>query len=428
MNTLTSITRAPARPVCALALALAALLAGSGCGAFETPRTRPCGWLDRSQDAPGDVRPRSRTAVLVDVSPSTRPVEGTAPGTPVPDWAATVLSDPRAAMPELEGTDLSVAAFDGTRATVTWDVDQVSVPPVKGNDTLKADKRNARRACLEDRLRKLSAKAPGAERSDLLGALAAAGEQLGPEGERGIVVATDGLTNTGCADLRSAGFDNKDEIEDVVRRCRAAGELPDLTGIDVSLIGLGRSAGGAAPSSPQTTWLTSLWERLCRASGASCEVAATARTRPAARQGGSAGVTEPSVTFPEVSERPAGRTVTLTLPGSVLFATDRADLSPTARRTLDRAARRIRALDPSSVAVLGHTDSRGSEDRGRLLSLARAQAVRRALADRGIAVTSARGYSDERPKCRPEHRDGRPQYAAMACNRRVEIHVALRRP
>ncbi|MBY6301478.1 OmpA family protein [Streptomyces clavuligerus] len=421
-------TRVPARRVTAFALALAALLAGSGCGAFETPEIRPCGWLDRPGDTPGDGQDRPRTALLVDVSPSTRPDRDTGPDTPVPDWAATVLSQRAAALPELEGRDLSVAAFDGTRATVDWAVDRVSVPPVKGNDTLKKDRRSARRGCLEDRLRTLSAKDPGTGRTDLLGALAAAGEQLGPGGGRRVVVATDGLTNTGCADLRSAGFDGRDEIEAVVRHCREAGELPDLTGAEVSLVGLGRAARGAAPSSPQTAWLTALWERLCRATGASsCEVAARARTRPAAQLGGPAAATEPAVTFPAVSERPAGRIVTLTLPGSVLFATDRAELSSTARETLDRSARRIRELGALSVTVLGHTDSRGTEERGKRLSLARAQAVRAALRDRGIPVAGARGYSDDRPKCRPEYRDGLPHHAAMACNRRVEIDVTLRR-
>ncbi|MFF8955082.1 OmpA family protein [Streptomyces sp. NPDC014894] len=427
MNPLTFMTRAPAQRVTALVLALAALLAGSGCSAFETPQARPCGWLDRPGDTPRSDQDRPRTALLVDVSPSSRPDQGTGPDVPVPDWATTVLSQRAAVLPELEGTELSVAAFDGTRATVDWDVENVSVPPVKGNDTLKNDRRNARRGCLEDRLRKLSAQAPGTGRTDLLGAMAAAGEQLGRDGDRRIVVATDGLTNTGCADLRAAGFDGRDEIEALVRRCRGAGELPDLAGAEVSVVGLGRSARGAAPSSPQTAWLTTLWEQLCRATGASsCKVAATARTRPAAERGGSTGVREPVVTFPVASERPAGRIVTLTLPGSVLFATDRAELSPTARESLDRSARRIRELDALSVAVLGHTDSRGSEKQGKRLSLDRAQAVRLALRDRGIAAT-ARGYSDDRPKCRPEYRDGLPHHAAMACNRRVEIDVTLRR-
>ncbi|WP_347727637.1 OmpA family protein [Streptomyces sp. CAU 1734] len=421
-------TRAPAQRIAAFALALIALTAGSGCSAFKAPETRPCGWLDLPGDTPPAGQDRPRIALLVDASPSTRPDRDTEPDTLVPDWAATVLSQRAAALPKLEGAELSVAAFGGTRATVDWNVDRVSVPPVKGNDTLKKDRRSARRGCLEDRLRKLSARAPGTSRTDLLGALAAAGERLGPGGKRTIVVATDGLTNTGCADLRSAGFDGGDEIEAVVRNCRGAGELPNLTGAEVSMVGLGRSARGAAPSSPQTAWLTELWERLCRATGASsCDVTATARTQPAAQRGGSIGVGEPAVTFPAVSERPAGRIITLTLPGSVLFATDRAELSPTAREALDRSARRIRELGALSVAVLGHTDSRGSEEQGERLSLARAQAVRLALQDRGITVASARGYSDERPKCHPEYLDGLPQHSAMACNRRVEINVTLRR-
>jgi outer membrane protein OmpA-like peptidoglycan-associated protein len=327
----------------------------------------------------------------------------------------------------VEGGLLSVAAFDGTRATVDWDVDRVAVTAVQGNDTLREDRRNARRECLEKRLRQVSTGEPGTGRTDVLGALAAAADQLGPgDKDRRIAMVTDGLTNTGCADLRSAGFDGAEEIKATVDLCRTAGELPNLRGTEVSILGVGRPARGKAPSSPQTAWLTALWTELCEATrAATCHVAATARTHTS-EPGGETDTDEPEVTFPAVSERPEGRVTTITLPGSVLFATDRSELSPEARNTLDDAARRIRELDPVSVAVSGHTDSRGSAQRGRQLSLARAQAVRSALVKRGITVDSAQGYSDNRPSCAPEYRDGVPDYAAMACNRRVEIAVTVR--
>ncbi|MET8559315.1 OmpA family protein [Streptomyces flaveolus] len=410
----------------AAALALTAVLAGSGCGAFDTPEARPCAWLDRSSD--GANATQERTIVLVDRSASVRPDRTTPPGARVPDWATTVLAAPELGPSELEGGTLSAAAFDGTRATVSWAVDRAFVAPVKGNDTRKKDRRDGRRACLRQRLRQLAAESPSTGRTDVLGALAAADDQLGPKGgRRRIVVATDGLTNTGCADLRSAGFDGTAEIKAAVERCRTAGELPDLTGAEVTLVGIGHAARGEAPSSPQIAWLTTFWTRMCDATGASsCEVAATARVRRAGRNT-RAGGTEPKVTFPAVAEQRSGRNTTIILPGSVLFATDSAELSRSAQSALDDAARRINDLHPVSVAVSGHTDSRGSEQHGRQLSLARARAVRSALAERGITVASARGYSDERPSCTPEYHDGVPDYAAMACNRRVEITVTVRR-
>ncbi|WP_458089975.1 OmpA family protein [Streptomyces malaysiensis] len=409
----------------ALVLVSTALVADSGCSAFETPKAQPCAWLDRSSEEADD--PQRRTAVLVDRSSSARPDKTTGPTTRVPDWAATLMGVRELGLPRLEGGSVSAAGFDGTRATVDWEVDRVFVSPVKGNGKLREDRRAIRHGCLEKRLRQISAGAPGTSRTDVLGALAAAADQLGPGGgERRIVMATDGLANTGCADLRSAGFDGSTEIGAVVDRCRKAGELPDLTGVEVDFLGVGRAAQGKAPSSPQTAWLTALWTRLCRATGASdCRVA-LARTRQAGRVG-TAVKPEPGVSFPTVSERPAGRVTTIALPGSVLFATDQAELSPTARDTLDDAARRIRDLHPISVAVSGHTDSRGSEQRGKQLSLARAKAVRSALAQRGVDVHSTRGYSDERPSCTPEYRGGVPDYRAMACNRRVEIAVTVRR-
>lgn len=410
----------------ALALSLTAVTAGSGCGAFDTPETRPCAWLDRTSDGANDTR--QETVVLADRSSSTRPDNITPADGRTPDWATTLLATQELALPTLEGGLLSVAGFDGTRATVDWEVNRAFVTPAKGNNTRKKDQRSSRRGCLEERLRQVSAGAPSTDRTDVLGALAAADDQLGTRnGRHRIVVATDGLTNTGCVDLRSAGFDGMAEIKATVERCRKAGELPNLAGAEVNLAGIGRAARGETPSSPQTAWLVALWTRLCEATGASsCKVTATARVREAA-QSTDAGKTEPEVTFPAVSERSADRVTTIVLPGSILFATDRAELSPAARSALDDAARRIKDLDPVSVTVSGHTDSRGSEQHGRRLSLARAQAVQAALAKRGITVVSARGYSDDRPSCTPEYRDGVPDYAAMACNRRVEIAVTVSR-
>ncbi|WP_158712376.1 OmpA family protein [Streptomyces sp. NRRL F-5135] len=390
----------------------------------------------RSQDT--KELARSRTAVLLDRSSSTRADPTAEPGTRRPDWAATLVAAEQLAPTVLESGALSVAGFDGSRSTVDWDVDRATVPAEQGNETRRKDRRRVQSGCLEKRLRQLSDETPGTDRTDVLGALAAAADQLGPagpvggsgsDGARRIVVATDGLTNTGCADLRSAGFDGGEEIRMTVDRCRDAGELPDLTGTEVGIFGIGRSARGEAPSSPQTAWLTTLWEHLCQATGASsCQVAATARSREAGvGMQTVVGRAEPQVTFPALAERPMGRVTTIVLPGSVLFATDRSELSPTARSTLDDAASRIMELDPLSVAVSGHTDSRGSERRGRQLSLARARSVRSALAERGIAVDSVRGHSDDRPACTPEYRDGVPDHAAMACNRRVEIAVTVRR-
>ncbi|MFF4666797.1 OmpA family protein [Streptomyces sp. NPDC001282] len=363
----------------------------------------------------------------MDRSSSTKPDKAAPPGDRVPDWVATLLDARGLTLPVLEGGVLSMAGFDGTRATVDWEVNRSFVAPVKGNDTLKKDRRAGRLGCLEERLRQLSAEASSTARTDVLGSLAAASEQLGSgDGPRRIVVATDGLSNTGCADLRSAGFDGTSKIDATVERCRKAGELPDLAGAEVDLVGIGRAARGAAPSSQQTAWLAAFWTRLCEATGASCVVTTTARARTAGEIA-DAGKAEPEVTFPAVTERSADRVTTIVLPGSVLFATDRDELSWSARSTLDDAARRIRELRPVTVAVTGHTDSRGSEQRGRQLSLARARAVRAGLAERGITVASARGYSDDRPQCTPEYRGGVPDHAAMACNRRVEISVTVRR-
>ncbi|WP_326811089.1 OmpA family protein [Streptomyces scopuliridis] len=419
------------RQLLTAALALLALGASSGCGAFESPRQQPCAWLDRTHS--GDTgtssdRGGAHTAILIDRSSSTRAGKAASERGRVPNWAATLLASPDLPLSGLDG-DLSVSGFDGTRSTVDWGVNRAALPPMTGNETLKKDKRLARGACLEKRLTRLSAEAPRTDRTDVLGALAAAGEQLGGVGgRRRIVVATDGLTNTGCVDLRSAGFEGAAEIKETVEYCREAGELPDLAGVEVSLLGIGRAAEGAAPSSSQTAWLVTLWARLCDATGASgCDTRASARTHETANPDTTARIRiEPAVTYPAPSEQRAGRVTTLSLPNSVLFATDRAELSPAALSELAKAARRIKELDSSSVTVAGHTDSRGSERRGEQLSLARAEAVREVLVDHGVSVGAAKGYSDRRPRCAPEFTKGVPDYKAMACNRRVEITVTVR--
>src|SRR5262245_57963211 len=121
------LTRISPRRLVALALTLTAVMAGSGCGAFDMPAARPCTWLTGASDDAGGAR--NRTVVLVDRSSSTRPDKATAPTARVPDWPATLLAAPGLALPELEGGLLSVAGFDGTRATVDWQVDRVPVTP-----------------------------------------------------------------------------------------------------------------------------------------------------------------------------------------------------------------------------------------------------------------------------------------------------------
>lgn len=118
--------------------------------------------------------------------------------------------------------------------------------------------------------------------------------------------------------------------------------------------------------------------------------------------------------------------VRVTLAADVLFAFDRAQLSPRAAARIDQVAQEIRRAGPGPITIEGHTDSRGSAAYNRGLSLRRAEAVRSALA-RALGasapslVTSGRGESE--PVARNTNPDGSDSPQGRARNRRVEIRI-----
>ncbi|WP_433252514.1 OmpA family protein [Streptosporangium sp. CA-135522] len=124
------------------------------------------------------------------------------------------------------------------------------------------------------------------------------------------------------------------------------------------------------------------------------------------------------------SESKQGETVTLALTSDVLFALDRAALTPRATVRLRRVADRIRTESAGGVVkIMGHTDDQGADAYNDRLSLRRAQAVRqglvRLLAGQGVTFQAV-GFGERRPKL-PNVIDGRPVEENRARNRRVEI-------
>jgi outer membrane protein OmpA-like peptidoglycan-associated protein len=86
----------------------------------------------------------------------------------------------------------------------------------------------------------------------------------------------------------------------------------------------------------------------------------------------------------DLQAKQTDRGMVLTL-GDVLFDVDRSTLKPGADRTLDKVATYL-SRDPSrNVLIEGYTDSTGSLAHNEELSQARADAVRRALIERGVA-------------------------------------------
>ena len=119
-----------------------------------------------------------------------------------------------------------------------------------------------------------------------------------------------------------------------------------------------------------------------------------------------------------VKEEPRGTVIVL--PGSVLFETDKSQLSGGAQQKLTLIAGTLAPqADEHDIVVEGHTDSTGARDHNMMLSQARAQAVMNFLVSRGIPADaiSSIGIGPDRPIADNGTRDGRTE------NRRVEIIV-----
>ncbi|AWS47330.1 OmpA family protein [Streptosporangium sp. 'caverna'] len=122
------------------------------------------------------------------------------------------------------------------------------------------------------------------------------------------------------------------------------------------------------------------------------------------------------------SESKRGGEITVGLTSDVLFALDKAVLTPQARQRLQRVVAKVQAESAGgAVRIEGHTDDQGGDAYNDALSLKRAQAVRQALQEKLPDVTfQATGYGERRPKL-PNIVQGKPVKENRARNRRVEI-------
>lgn len=114
------------------------------------------------------------------------------------------------------------------------------------------------------------------------------------------------------------------------------------------------------------------------------------------------------------------RGLVITLSGSVLFASNKSDLLPSAQNRLTQVAEALVGARERTVTVEGYTDSIGSDASKKDLSLRRADTVRNFLVARGLPAdrTKAEGMGKDRPIADNMSAEGR------ANNRRVEIIVS----
>ena len=110
----------------------------------------------------------------------------------------------------------------------------------------------------------------------------------------------------------------------------------------------------------------------------------------------------------------------LDIPSDISFATGRSDINTSFAPILNQFASSLNQNPVTSVTIVGHTDSTGSDATNNPLSMDRANSTRNYLAARGVAnnriATDGRG--EREPIADNNSNEGR------AKNRRVEIYVA----
>lgn len=110
----------------------------------------------------------------------------------------------------------------------------------------------------------------------------------------------------------------------------------------------------------------------------------------------------------------------LDIPSDVSFDSGRYDIKPNLRPILDRFATTLTQNPVTTVNIIGHTDSSGSDAVNQPLSVNRASATRDYLVARGVAA--GRIAIDGRGSREPVADNGTA--AGRAMNRRIEIYVA----
>ncbi len=125
--------------------------------------------------------------------------------------------------------------------------------------------------------------------------------------------------------------------------------------------------------------------------------------------------------YAAVKDEARGKVISLS--GSVLFASNKAELMPTAMERLDEVATALKQYDGRRILVVGHTDNVGTDKNNMELSQQRAEAVRDYLAGHGIKPELIR--AEGRGEAEPIASNDSPEERAN--NRRVEIIVEPQR-
>ena len=111
--------------------------------------------------------------------------------------------------------------------------------------------------------------------------------------------------------------------------------------------------------------------------------------------------------------------IKVTFTGGILFDTNKAELSASAKTELQEFANKMADMDEANITIYGHTDNTGTYEVNQNVSNARAESVEKYLKKCGISATrmTAQGLAYDFPVADNDTAEGRAQ------NRRVEIYI-----
>ena len=117
-----------------------------------------------------------------------------------------------------------------------------------------------------------------------------------------------------------------------------------------------------------------------------------------------------------------GDELKLVMPGSITFATGKAEIQPSFYNTLNQLSSNFGQFSQSDLVITGNTDSVGSYEANKLLSARRADSVAQYLQANGVSASRVRtvGAGSSLPIATNDTAEGRAQ------NRRVEIKLVPR--
>lgn len=122
---------------------------------------------------------------------------------------------------------------------------------------------------------------------------------------------------------------------------------------------------------------------------------------------------------PGVKVERVGEGIVVEFTSNILFGFDNYNLTSEAKGNLDKLVTILNKYPDTDIAIIGHTDSKGSEDYNQKLSVKRADAVADYLASHNIASNrlTTKGFGETQPKYSNDTTEG------LAQNRRVEFAI-----